>query len=77
MDKIWDTIERKVIDVLDIDDYEVLTDDGWHDIKSVNKTIKYDIYELVTKHFRLKCADDHIVFDQNMDEVFVKNLIPG
>lgn len=77
MEKLSDSIERKFVDVIDIDDYEVLTDDGWHDIKSVNKTIEYKIYELKTKNFSLKCADTHIVFDQDMNEIFVKDLRPG
>ena len=77
MDKISDTIERKFIDVLDVDDYEILTDDGWKSISGVGKTIPYTTYELKTKTHTLKCADTHIVFDSSMNEVFVKDLEVG
>lgn len=72
-----DTVSRKFVDVIDFEDYEVLTDDGWADVTSINKTIKYEVWEITTKSFSLKCADNHIVFDENMNEVFVKDVIPG
>lgn len=72
-----DTVSRKFVDVIDLDDYEVLTDDGWADVTSINKTIKYEVWEIETTSFKLKCADNHIVFDENMNEIFVKDVIPG
>jgi len=77
MKKLSDTINRKFVDTIDIDDYEILTDTGWKDIKTVCKTIEYQVYEVVTTSHSLKCADDHIVFDENMNEVFVKDLVAG
>ncbi len=72
-----DLPDRKFVDVVDSDDYEVLTDQGWEDIICVGKTIPYTIYELKTETHSLKCADTHIVFDSNMNEVFVKDLEVG
>lgn len=69
-----DTIDRKFEQVLDASDYEILTDDGWKDIAFVGKTVKYQIYEIKTTNHCLKCADDHIVFDENFQERFVKDL---
>jgi len=60
-----------------VDDYEILTDDGWKSIVGVGKTIPYQVYELKTKTHQLKCADTHIVYDSSMDEVFVKDLEVG
>lgn len=64
----------KFIESRKLDDYEVLTDDGWVDVNAIHKTIKYDIWILKTENFSLKCADNHIVFDEKMNEIFVKNL---
>jgi len=44
MIELSDRIERKFIESYDIDDYEILTDDGWKDCKAIHKTIAYDIW---------------------------------
>ena len=76
-EKLSDITKRKFIDTLDVNDYEILTDTGWKDIKHVSKTVKYTVYEMSTKSHTLKCADDHIVFDECMNERFVKDLHAG
>lgn len=53
------------------------TDEGWVDIEAVHRTVDYDVYELKTAGHTLSCADDHIVFDGEMQETFVKELAPG
>ena len=71
-----DKIDRKFIETFDIDEWEVKTDSGWSDIKRIGKTIKYEKWVIKTQNgFDLECADDHIIFDENMEEVFVKNVI--
>ena len=72
MDKKF--IKTKILQDLDL---EVLTDDGWVDIKAIHKTIEYDEWVLITQTCELICADTHIVFDENMNEVFVKDLVSG
>jgi hypothetical protein len=42
-----------------------------------NKTIKYNIWELYTKNYKLKCADKHIIFDKNLNEIYVENIKVG
>ena len=70
-----DNIERKFINTWDIEDFQILTDDGFVDIKSLHKTIPYIKYHIETFNgLTLDCADNHIVFDENMNEIFVKNL---
>lgn len=63
------------------EDYEVLTDTGWTDIKSVGKTVEYDVWEIKTRNHSLKCADTHILFKELQPgayvEEFVKDLCPG
>lgn len=66
---------RKFIETYDISDWQIETDTGWEDIKEIGKTIEYDEWVLKTKDgFELVCADDHIVFDENYNEIYVKNL---
>ena len=54
-----------------------MTDTGWKDVKAIHKTVKYDVWILRTENHVLECADDHIVFDEDWNEVFVRNLNPG
>lgn len=68
---------RKFVEVYDVSCYEIYTDSGWQDIEETNKTVEYEIYELKTDNYNLKSADNHIVFDQYMNEVFVKDLKQG
>jgi len=69
---------KKIIETKKISDYEVLTDDGFVGIENLHTTTEYQVYELKTKSGKtLKCADNHIVFDYNMNEVFVINLSVG
>lgn len=72
-----DNILRKFEETFDIDDWEVETDTGWSDISKIGKTIEYEKWILKTNNFTLECADTHIVFDNNLNEVFVKDLKIG
>ena len=60
------------------EEYEVLTDTGWSDIKAVGKTIEYTVWEVKTKRRFLRCADTHVLFKRTLDgryvEEFVKDL---
>lgn len=70
-------MNKKFIESFDVTDYEVLTDTGWSDIKASHKTIPYLIYEITTNEgYSIKCADRHIFFDLNMEEVYAKDLSP-
>lgn len=73
-----DQIERKLLETLDVSEWDVMTDTGWQPITTVSKTIPYDVWRLETESGKsLECADDHIVFNENFEEIFVKNLITG
>ena len=68
----------KFIESKSVSDYEVLTDTGFVDIKYLHKTIKYEEYEVVLDtNETLICADTHIVFNEDHQEVFVKDLQLG
>ena len=73
-----DTINRKFIQSFVVQDYQILTDTGWQDIKNIHKTQKYRLYKIQTQTGKvLKGADNHIVFRQNMQQVFLCQLKIG
>lgn len=72
-----DLIDRKFIETFDISDWEIETDTGWEDITHIGKTIEYEKWVLKTDSFELKCADNHIVFDTDFNEMYVCELKPG
>ncbi len=63
------------------EEYEVLTDTGWVDIKAIGKTVEYDVWKIETDNYQLNCADTHILFklvDENeWAEEFVIDLKVG
>jgi len=70
-------MDKKFINSKNISNYEILTDDGFKDVIALHETIKYDVYNLVLDNKELKCADFHIVFLENDDQIFVKDLVIG
>lgn len=73
-----DDTYRKFEEQFDVSEWEVETDDGWVDITSTNKTVKYQVYELELEDgTTLSCADNHIVFLDNKEEIYVKDLSIG
>lgn len=78
MHKLSETIERKFVDQIEMDEWLIETDTGYQPLTHINKTIEYEVWNLETEDgLELECADDHIVFRDNYEEVFVKNLQPG
>jgi hypothetical protein len=63
------------------EEYEVLTDTGWADIKAIGKTVEYEVWSLKTLNHSLRAADTHIVFKKNLsgwfEEVFLNELAIG
>jgi len=56
-------------------DYQILTDSGYIGLVSLHETIPYEVWKLkLSNGYELECADDHIIFDNEMNEIFVKNL---
>ena len=73
-------IIRKFTEIYDLSKYdlEIETDDGFVDVISLNKTIPYLKYDVITEDgLSIECANKHIVFNENFDEIFVDELKPG
>jgi len=74
-----ETIEgdSKFIETLKVNGYSVKTDEGYKNVISTNKTVKFDVYYLKTENYELKCADTHVVYDDKLNEKYVKDLNIG
>lgn len=71
-------IERKFTDIINVSDYQVESDDGFIDIISLCETIPYLKYIIETENNKiLECADKHILFDENYNEIFADELTIG
>jgi hypothetical protein len=69
---------KKITKTTKISDYEVDTPNGWVDIEALHETIPYQVYELKLENgYELKCADNHILINDDDCEIFVKDLLVG
>lgn len=68
---------KKFTNSISVEDFEVLTDTGFEDIKKLHTTVEYEVYILKTENHTLKCADNHLVFNENYKAIFVKDLEVG
>ncbi len=76
MHRLSESVNRKFIEEIDVSDWEVETDAGWADILSSNKTIPYEIHTVVTESGKkLQCADTHILFDSDLNEIFARDCL--
>lgn len=71
--------ERKFENIVNLEEgWEVLSSDNtFHKITHVGKTVPYEIWNVRTIHHTLSCADNHILFDKDDNEIFVKDLSVG
>lgn len=78
MSTISNSVNRKFINSIDLSNLEIETDSGWQPISAIHKTVPYDVWRIRTASgLSLECADTHIVFDENYNEIFVKDLVKG
>lgn len=69
-----DDISKKILKSIQLSGFKVKTDSGFDEITNIHITQPYTHYKISTKSFTLDCADNHIVFDSHMNEIFVKDL---
>ena len=72
-------IEKKFIDEIFFEDYEVLTPKGFKDFKGIGKTIIFQEYIIKFREVEevFICADTHIIIMEDSSERYVKDLIRG
>lgn len=70
-----DNLSDKIQDTLELEGYEVLTDSGYQPMPSIHLTKPFTVWEITTNTGRtLKGADTHIIFDEYLNEVYIKDL---
>lgn len=68
----------KIQDTIDISRLSVETDSGFQPITHIHKTKPFDVWEIeTTSGKRLNGADTHILFNEKMEEVYLKDCIEG
>jgi hypothetical protein len=77
----------KFTEAYEIEDYEVLTPNGWVNIEGIGRTILFEEWKIVTTTRTLVCADKHIVYKCedldfiskkcNLTEIHTENLKLG
>ena len=73
-----DTDDDKIISTILLKDTSVETDTGYETAYAIHKTKPYQVYILnLDNGMKLECADNHIVYTDNINEIFVKDLNPG
>jgi hypothetical protein len=65
---------KKILDSIKVSNVKVLTDTGFERVSELHLTQPFKHWTIKTKDFELSCADKHIVFDENFNEIFVKDL---
>jgi len=71
-------ISKKIINSIFLENLEIETDNGFKPIKQIHKTQPYSIWriELENKMY-IEGADNHIIFDNQFNEIFIKDLNIG
>ena len=67
----------KTINEIDIsdDNIEIYTDTGFKPLSHLLTTKPFEIYTIELENgYKLDCADEHIVFGENMEEIYVQDL---
>jgi hypothetical protein len=70
-------ISKKILNSLKTNNLKILSDTGYEPVSQLHITQPYTNWFIKTNNFSLICADNHIIFDKNYQEVFVKDLKIG
>lgn len=71
------TDNYKTVEEFDISDkgIEIYTDTGFKPLSHLLTTKPFEIYTIELENgYKLDCADEHIVFGENMEEIYVQDL---
>lgn len=71
-------INKKIINSISNLNFRVMSDSGWVDATDIHITQPYTIYDIELENgLSMDCADNHIVFDDSLNQIFVSNLFVG
>ena len=73
------TDNYKTIEEIELDkSIKILTDTGFSDVSRLMLSKPFDIYKITLENgYCLECADEHIVFDTDFNEIYVEELHIG
>ena len=70
--------DTKLIHSFNLNGISVNTDTGFKEVSHIHMTKKFVLHKILLENgFSLECADTHILFDKNMEEIFVKDISIG
>lgn len=73
-----DDITKKILSSLRLKDMYIDTDTGWEPISHIHITQPYKLWKVVLENgMYLEGADNHILFNEKYEEIFLKNVKPG
>ena len=68
----------KTIEEVNLSNIEILTDTGYKELSHLMISKPFEQYIIKLENdYELNCADEHILFDRNFNEVYVKDLSIG
>ena len=68
----------KTIEEVNLSNIEILTDSGYKELSYLMISKPFEQYIIKLENgYELNCADEHILFDRNFNEVYVKDLSIG
>lgn len=71
-------INKKIIDTKKLSNVKVLSDSGYVPATEIHLTQPYQVYEVTLENGeKIECADNHIVYTEYLQEIFVSDLKVG
>ena len=68
-------INKKILNTISNLDIKVKTDTGYEKATDIHLTQPYKVYEVeLDNGYKLECADNHILFDENFNQIFCQDL---
>ena len=68
----------KTIEEINLNNIKILTDTGYKELSALMISKPFEIYSIELENgYKLDCADEHIVFDKDFNEIYVKDLKIG
>jgi hypothetical protein len=76
MEDLSESTYRKFIESIELDDFEILTEDGFKGITHVHKTVPYEVFEVkLSNGYSIKCADTHILINSQNQQIYAKDSL--
>jgi hypothetical protein len=76
MPRLSEIIERKFVDSIPLNEWEIETDTGWHDVSAIHKTVPYIVFRIALEDgTTVQCADTHIFITESGEECYAQDAL--